>query len=126
MRDVFLDNERGNRTAQRQPGSVHPTARDRVLSDTELKLVWAALGDDDFGRILKLLTLTGQRESEIGELKWGEVAGGSIVLPPARTKNGHPHFGHSLSLTNVRFTPKSRHMQCSKQSLFDHLFGGDT
>ena len=67
------------------------TARDRVLSDAELRSVWNAVGNDDFGRILKLLALTGQRASEIAELRWGEVIGGSIVFSPERTKNHHPH-----------------------------------
>jgi integrase len=74
------------------------TARDRVLSDAELRLVWNAIGNDDFGRILKLLTLTGQRANEIAGLKWSEVVDGSIVLPSERTKNHHPH---SVPLSDV-------------------------
>ena len=40
-------------------------SRDRVLTPSELRLIWNALGDDDHGSIVKLLALTGQRESEI-------------------------------------------------------------
>jgi integrase len=65
--------------------------RERVLTDDELKRVWPGAGDDTFGRIVKLLILTGQRRGEITELKGGMVAGDSITLPATLTKNGHQH-----------------------------------
>jgi integrase len=37
------------------------------------------------------LLLTGQRLREISELRWDEIVDGSLVLPPARTKNKRPH-----------------------------------
>ena len=51
------------------------TARDRVLSLDELHLVWNAtdrLGFP-FGPITKLLILTGQRRSEVGDMEWNEI-----------------------------------------------------
>jgi hypothetical protein len=42
------------------------TARDRVLSDEELRAIWKACPDDDYGAILKLLTLTAQRQRDCG------------------------------------------------------------
>jgi integrase len=67
--------------------------RDRVLSEAELRTIWRALGNDDFGAILKLLMLTGQRAGEIAGLRWSEVdlGRGVISLPGERTKNGRPH-----------------------------------
>jgi len=69
------------------------TARARVLSDAELVSVWKACEDDDFGRILKLLILTGQRRDEVAEMVWSELdlAGGVWSLPGERTKNHRPH-----------------------------------
>ena len=67
-------------------------ARDRVLAEAELAALWQALPDSDYGRIVKLLMLTGQRREEIGGLRWSEIAGGQINLPPNRTKNGKAHF----------------------------------
>ncbi|MGY6282641.1 tyrosine-type recombinase/integrase [Methylorubrum extorquens] len=69
------------------------TARSRVLADPELAAVWKACEDDDFGRILKLLILTGQRRDEVGEMVWSELdlAGGLWSLPGERTKNRRPH-----------------------------------
>jgi len=69
-------------------------ARERVLSDEELRAIWLAAGDDQFGALVKLLMLTGARRSEIGGLTWGEVSPTLplITLPPTRTKNGREHF----------------------------------
>ena len=73
--------------------AVAVSSRDRVLTDDELRSIWAALGDDDYGNIVRLLVLTGQRRDEIGSLRWCEVDSdkGLIALPGERTKNGKPH-----------------------------------
>jgi integrase len=67
--------------------------RDRILNDAELCLVWKALDDNQYGTIVKLLMLTGQRANEIAGLRWSEVDfdRGVISLPSERTKNGRPH-----------------------------------
>jgi integrase len=67
-------------------------SRSRVLSSNELRTVWSALTDDEFGAIVKLLILTGQRREEIGSLRWSEVADDKIVLPDERTKNKREHI----------------------------------
>jgi integrase len=71
-----------------------PEARDRVLSNTEIADIWASCQDDNFGRIVKLLLLTGARRDEIGDLTWSEIdlELDFIKLPQERTKNGRPHF----------------------------------
>ena len=52
-------------------------------ADAELAAIWRACGDDDFGRIVKLLLLTGQRRSEIGGMRWSEIdiERGDVDLP---------------------------------------------
>ena len=67
--------------------------RERSLSDAEVAKVWLHTGDDAFGRILKLLLLTGCRRTEIGDLKWSEIdlEARTITLPGTRTKNGQQH-----------------------------------
>jgi integrase len=67
-------------------------SRDRVLAPAELRAIWTALTDDDFGAIIKLLALTGQRAAEIAGLCWSEIADGAIVLAGERTKNHRPHI----------------------------------
>lgn len=71
----------------------HPRSRDRVLRDEELREIWSSCRDDDHGRIIKLLLLTGQRRDEIAGLRWAEidVAKALITLPGERTKNGRAH-----------------------------------
>jgi integrase len=68
-------------------------SRKRFLSDRELAIVWHSLPASDYGTILKLLILTGQRREEIAALQWSEVDLDArlINLPDARTKNGQPH-----------------------------------
>ena len=75
-------------------GRAGTTGRKRVLSEAELAEVWRACQDDDHGRILRLLILTGQRRGEIADLEWIEISAteAQIELPPHRTKNGHAHL----------------------------------
>jgi integrase len=62
--------------------------RDRILDDAELRAVWSACLDDPFGRIVRLLVLTGCRREEIGGLRWNELnfETGVMSIPGARTK----------------------------------------
>ena len=68
-------------------------SRHRVLTDPELATVWNTLGEGDYADIVRLLILTGQRASEIGNLHWSEIDFDRdlISLPPERTKNARPH-----------------------------------
>jgi integrase len=65
--------------------------RDRVLSDAELRAIWHSLEDDDYGTIVKILILTGQRVNEIAGLRWSEIGESTITLAAERTKNARPH-----------------------------------
>lgn len=70
-------------------------ARDRVLTDDELRIIWSAsdgLGFP-FGPVVKLLMLTGQRRAEVGGMTWAEVdiEGATWRIPRERTKNGKAH-----------------------------------
>ncbi len=86
IREGLLDANPVNDTNVRPEQS-----RDRVLSETELRVIWNALGADDYGDIVKLLMLTGQRWDEIASLRWSETFDEQIVLPAARTKNKKLH-----------------------------------
>jgi integrase len=67
--------------------------RDRVLSDVELTEIWKACRDDDFGTIVRLLMLTGQRREEVGGMADSEINREKRLwtLPRERTKNALPH-----------------------------------
>jgi integrase len=69
--------------------------RDRVLNDKELRAVWLAAGElgHPYTGIVRLLMVTGQRRSEIADLRWSEIdiEERALRLPASRTKNGRPH-----------------------------------
>lgn len=67
--------------------------RERVLSDAEIKAVWAACETEPLGDAARLAILTGQREMEVIQLTWPELslAEGEWSLPAARSKNKRPH-----------------------------------
>ena len=60
-------------------------ARERVLTDDEIRAVWAN-GNGVFGRFVKFLLLTGARRSEASEMTWAEIDDGNWTLPAARNK----------------------------------------
>jgi integrase len=76
-------------------GTIRPAtvSRERVLSNDELVAIWRACGDDEFGKIVQLLILTGCRRSEIGDMRWGEIDldRATFTIPPSRSKNKRPH-----------------------------------
>jgi integrase len=72
-------------------------SRSRVLTGDELRRIWLALPSDDYGTIVKLLLLTGQRRDEIGGLQWSEInLDATLTLPESRTKI---HREHTLPLS---------------------------
>jgi integrase len=84
-------------------GSLRPPAaakRDRVLSDMELAAVWRSVeGMGDYGKVVRLLMLTGARREEIGGMCWTEFGDdGAWTLPATRAKNGTKH---SLPITSL-------------------------
>lgn len=99
-------------------GMVKPTVeeeRERVLTDDELCWFWAACAEIGwpFGPIFRLLLLTAQRRSEVGECARSEMNLGKAIwsIPPERTKNGLSHEVH-LSTGTLRIIadlPKANH-----------------
>jgi integrase len=74
-----------------QPEAGKP--RERVLDDSELSAIWRAAGGDEYGKIVRLLILTGCRRAEIGDMCWSEIDldKGTWTLPAKRSKNGRAH-----------------------------------
>jgi integrase len=83
--------------------AIDEVSRDRVLfekskankpaDETELRLIWQHAGEGEYGSIVRLLILTGQRREEVGGMRWPEVDldGGTWTMPGTRTKNGLDH-----------------------------------
>ena len=87
-------------TGMRRP---REKTRSRVLTDAEIKLLWAALDlentEMDIYRVtklaLKLILLTGQRPGEVAGMTWAEIDEESEVgamwnIPGSRIKNKEP------------------------------------
>jgi integrase len=77
-------------------GTIKPDdsrPRERVLSNPEIAALWRACGNDAFGKVVKLLLLTGARRMEVCGMRWSEIEIESGVwrLPPERTKNKRAH-----------------------------------
>jgi integrase len=81
-------------------------ARDRVLSDDELRLIWPCL-TGTFGGLVRALLLTAQRRSEVGQMHWREIDKDGVWTIPAeryKTKraNAVPLSGAALTLIEVQ------------------------
>jgi integrase len=70
---------------------AHIKPRERVLTLAELAAIWRACRDNAFGRVVRLLALTGTRRMEVAGLRWDEVDldAGVVTIAGTRTKNGH-------------------------------------
>jgi integrase len=77
------------------PSSERGRARERVLSDDELRIVWRAADSIGwpFGPIVKLLLLTGARRDEVAQMEWRELdlERALWTLPASRSKNRREH-----------------------------------
>jgi integrase len=103
-------------------GSIQPKDCEigtHVLTDAEIATVWRACGNDDFGRVVKLLLLTGARKKEIGGLSWAELDtdNGTWTLPAERAKNGR---AHTLPLPPMAWSIIE---EVPHRASRDHLFG---
>lgn len=73
-------------------------ARDRILSDDEIKAVWSAfdVAAAPFGGLFKVLLLTGQRRTETSRMRWADVnlETGAWTIPASDAKSGKEHTVH--------------------------------
>jgi integrase len=70
----------------RSMGRTLAPPRDRILTDGELRAVWAASAEGMFGGFVRFLLLTGCRRQEAAGMRWSEIAGSDWTLPAARNK----------------------------------------
>lgn len=88
-------------TRRKSKSAVESHGRERVLSDAEIKLVWNAAGDGQYGSLLKLLLLTAQPRDKVATMRWDDIESdvwtiarepreksnaGSLRLPPLAMK----------------------------------------
>jgi len=63
-------------------------ARERTLTDDELRAIWRAADatEGPFGRLVQFLLLTAARRNEAAQMKRSELSGAEWTLPAARNK----------------------------------------
>ena len=90
--------------------------RDRVLSDDEIKALWAACDESNstISVVAKLLLLTGQRLSEVAGMRWSEIdeVSSEWRLPSARTKNRREHIVPLSDATRAIIATRPRIQGC--------------
>jgi integrase len=84
----YIDTNPMNDVSRRVAG-YKPVARDRVLSDDEIKLLWSEPKDN--ARVCRFLLLTSLR---ISEAQKGHQEGDRWIVPAELSKNGKPHWVH--------------------------------
>lgn len=76
--------------------AINSPPRDRVLTENEIRAVWA-YSFPPFSTIVKLCLLTGQRRSEIARIEPEWIEDNVLVFPPSVMKNKQQH---SIPLTS--------------------------
>jgi integrase len=95
-----------------------PQSRHRVLTEAELRALWAALDQLSlpFATAFRLLVLTGARRSEVSGMRWCELSEdlSTWTLPVERSKNKRPH--------TTSLPPMARDLLASIPRLGPHVF----
>jgi integrase len=90
----FLEWARRQGLLEKDPTSglqkEHETARTRVLSDDEIRTLITGFDPTRYGRVARLLFLTGLRRDEVLGLKWSwiDMEKGIVTIPPEVEKSG--------------------------------------
>jgi integrase len=66
--------------------SAKEHARDRVLTDDEIRAIWSATREGTYGALVRFLLLTAARRGEAARMTWNEIDGSTWTLPAARNK----------------------------------------
>jgi integrase len=93
-KDILQSSPADHMQAARLIGARKP--RQRVLNDDEIRAFWAATGEMGYpyGPLFRMLLLTGQREREVADARWGEFDLGNKLwtVPPERHKSDSTHL----------------------------------
>ncbi len=79
------------------------TARNRVLSDEEVKVFWQACEHEGpvVTALFRFLLLTGQRSGETRKAKWSDIVNGVWTIPAENSKNRLEHHVPLVSQATV-------------------------
>ncbi len=106
-------------------------SRERVLSEVELRLIWAAFDAETglFGPLFQLLLLTGQRRNEVAGMRWEELRELDTdqaiwEIPGQRTKNRRTHLVPLTARAGAIITAMPRTGPCVFSSTGDKPVSG--
>jgi integrase len=112
-------------------GMTNPErSRDRVLSDDELRAIWAAspsAGTQSaqvFGQYIRFLLLTGARRNEAAGMRWSEIRDGIWTLPAGRNKTAQD-LARPLSRAALEIIEERRHTSIEGPNLQEFVFSRD-
>ena len=90
----------------------HPEkARERTLSDAEIKAVWDATdAGGDYARIVRLCLLTGCRREEIAGLRWREIRADKITIGSDRMKGKLLHEITLVPMVEAALPPRPENL----------------
>jgi integrase len=74
--------------------SPRERARDRILTDDEIRALWKATERSEagnYGVLVRVLLLTAQRRQEVGGMRHAEIAGNIWTIAGERAKNSRPN-----------------------------------
>ena len=78
------------RALKRDTRKVREKARQRVLTDEEIKLVWNACSQlGTYGQLVRMLLLTAQRRETVANMKWADIRNGVWTPPQIPDAKGH-------------------------------------
>ena len=66
--------------------SPNDRARERILTDDEIRTLWKATGN--IGDLTKLLLLTAQRREKVAAMKWDDISNGTWSVPNGNRQKG--------------------------------------
>jgi len=67
--------------------STRDRARERILTDDEIRAMWKAADNHDvFGALIKMLLLTGQRREKVATIRWQDVSVDGVWTIPAEAR----------------------------------------
>jgi integrase len=67
--------------------STKERARERILTDDEIRTMWTVAGEHDvFGALVKTLLLTGQRREKVATMRWQDVSVDGVWTIPAEAR----------------------------------------
>ena len=67
-------------------------ARERTLTDEELRLVWRVAEAEPLGHYIRFVLLTATRRNEAAQARRSEIDGADWIIPSARYKTGKDHL----------------------------------